>query len=426
VISPKIASVADLQNAMTIVYGLFAHHCANGTQTRDLNNENAAACGQFVSSDTERVPQRGLHGTSAAVSVLAQPGSLVDAQTRDRGKVVLARLIRYLNDRSQHESHAGLPVNDRAIQRDQINVIKQAELLYALSRVPDSVAHVKALRTKIAITLKESLIRPGDDNSIAGWSYFTDDPASGPQVLPTAHAVLALAAANEEVAQPLEFLKRSLEDDNAEEEADISIRIFALYVLVFRKGAEHARAESDSQLRNMFDGLWDRTVRLLALESIEQNVEYWRESETLYVRVPWQLYMLALASRLRFYRRFSTTAAQFRLREITTALMEKRFRYPHSGKRTSSRTTSIALEVCMHLVGEIRRQEWIVKAFVFVDRFRTSRILRWGSGVGAALLALWSVYQWWFSPDSSFGNLAPEFIGPVLIGILLWSKGGSR
>src|SRR6185369_12576182 len=167
--------------------------------------------------------------------------------------------------------------------------------------------------------------------------------------------------------------------------------------------------------------VWLALERLLRDESIEQNVEYWRDRGTYYVRVPWQLYLLALAARLRYYRSFATYAGQTRLRSILTQVIQGGFRYPHSGEMISSRTNAILYDVLGRIQSETRRYQ-LVSPVYWIDRLRTSTLFRRVLGAAALLLIVYSVWQW-IDRGADLGALAGDFLGPALIALVaLWTK----
>jgi hypothetical protein len=385
-----------------------------------------AACGQFMDSDsTFTIRQRGLHGTAAAISVVARAEIVKDGALLATASDVVERLVRYAEQRSSIESNTANEAPKAGIETDERNVIKCAELLYSLSGVSSTVPNVQALKAKLIKALTEGMVRSSEDSAPRGWDYFTDERDNKPQMLPTAHAVLALASVGVKVSQPLAYLRAALEDNSHSENADISIRIFALYVLTFYKESEIRRDESDEKISRIFDTLWGHTYRLLEFGDLEQNIEYWRGNETLYVRVPWQLFLLALAARLRF-KRFATVVAQQRLSDIVTALKENRFRYAHSGRMISTRTTAIAFEVVGQIIGEMRRREIWAAFLIAVDNLRTSFIPRMIAGVIAFVVMGAAIWTWLFSPSFSVADVAPDFVCSLLIWLVLWSKGESR
>jgi len=363
----KIVTVNDLKSCMNQIALTIGEQCEHGVQTKELNNQKVAACGQFIGEDARNLAQRGLHGTAAAIRVLS-----LNQETNTSS--LLERLVRYVSDRQTFERTATTPISIEKIQDDNTNIIKISELLYAISQVPDQIPKVVLFRKTLASLLEHSQI----ENK--GWSYFTQTSTTDQDIelLPTAHAILALSSVNINVTKPINWLVERLKKSPNEAssssggDADISIRIFALYVLAFCNDADKV---PESVLINLFEETWKRTWRLLGYENVEQNVEYWNGVTTYYLRVPWQLYLLALAARLKF-RRFATRAAQTRLCSIVNSIHNNQFRYPLSGNMISSRTNAIAYDVCSNIMKERRRDRGIYFR-VLLDQVKTSNWVRY-------------------------------------------------
>ncbi len=409
----------SLEEARQKIVDVFVDQCANGAQTAVFNNGSVAACGQFIGGNALQLQQRGIHGTAAALRVLSQathPAHDV-RDVRD----LLRRLVNYVNDRDDIEGQVHGRVNHEELQIDATNVIKQSELLYALSRVPGTIPNVETLRRRLICQLQAGLIQQ------KGWSYFLDQTTTTPNLLPTAYAVLALSSVGEDVAQPVAYLLEELQRGGSRRQeyveigADITIRVACLYALAFSRSDESHDLHIEAALRELFAPIWSALDRLLRDESIEQNVEYWRNQKTLYVRVPWQLYLLALAARLRYYRSFATFAAQTRLRSIISQIKQGTFRYPHSGDMVSSRTNGVAYDILGRIHGELRRDRWVSPVY-WVDRLRGSTWLRRILGLGAVGLIGYSIWEWVRSGPNA-ADLGTEFVGPAIIALLaLWSK----
>ena len=68
-------------------------------------------------------------------------------------------------------------------------------------------------------------------------------------------------------------------------------------------------------------------------------------SSSYYVRIPWQLYMVALASRHDYFLKFYRPIISRYLDRILKSVQGKGFYYPHSTPQLSSRTYAILYEV---------------------------------------------------------------------------------
>lgn len=396
---------SDLELCQDVIALKFVTQCKSGPQNAGLP-ALAAACGQFLGDTTSE--QRGLHGTAAAIRVLAEDG-------RPEARELLPKLIEYGKQRDGIEGTDG-----EQLQRDNANVIKISEMLFALKFVDAAVADTEALKKQLADALLN-----GKANS-SGWGYFIDRRDAA-QLLPTAHAVRALAEYGYDVQDPVKFLLdagvKKLSDESAPR-ADISVRVFCLYVLSFIRNEQK---DYRDDLRNIFSSLW-RSLESVLDSDIEQNIEYSRDREHYYVRVPWQLYLLAVAAKLAPNRRFASRAAQRRMNAIKNAVMSPEgFTYPHSGARISARTNAILYEVFSTIERELDKiWQGLLVPFYAIDRIRSflsSRGVRWFA-VGVALFLSMLSLSSWYTRGGQLGELAPELLGALLI--LLLTAGKAR
>lgn len=414
----KKVIIRDIDSARAKILDMFAEQCAHGRQTTDLPNTATAACGQFIGPEAKGLAQRGLHGTAAAIAVLAHaPPELAKAQG------LVARLVKYAAERLSTDGITTPNADKDRIEKDSDNIIKVSEMLSALASVPvTTTPNAEGLRRQLTKTLRESRIED------KGWAYFRSDPSAVPQLLPTAYAVLALDAVGEDVTGPVYYLLEKLQQVDrgvnpvTETGADTTIRTVALYALVYRKHANQ-RSPIDSPVQQaLFNGLWQRLEQLLRAESIEQNIEYWKGKKTFYVRVPWQLYLLALAAKVQFPL-FATKSAQVRICEIVANLEEGKFRYPHSGNMISSRTNAIAFEVLGHIRNELDRSN----SFSF--HVWKDRIISWVGWrkivfVLSGMFILYTIWCWATGTgQKQLSDLAPNLVAPLIVCFLTWGRG---
>jgi len=296
-----------LRNARDKIEKLFIEQCARGQQTVSLDDATAAACGQFIGPDAKELGQRGLHGTAAALKVLCQTG-------KDEARSLVPQLVKYLSERQTVEQQVSAHDDVKAAQAsykcdlDRHNVIKLAETLEGLAYARQADVDVGTQIRTIQDSLKAN-VRDGK-----GWYYFTEEDRQ-PALLPTAYAMLALAQAGsyEEADCAERYLTEELASyyqagaDNVPDSQTRAIHIACLYAVTFRK---RPNGEGDREsLPAVFRSLWRRCECELDHDD-EQNVEYWHElNKTCYVRVPWQLYLLALAPRYNFRWSFSRSEA---------------------------------------------------------------------------------------------------------------------
>lgn len=388
----------------------FLNQCAHGPQNAGFPEE-VRACGQYLNT---RSPQRGVHGTAAAVRVLGG---------RDEGRPLVGRLVSYLAKRIDVERRARTKEEfvrvEKGFALDEKNVIKLSEQLYALHFVPPNQAHTEKFREEIARRLI------GACWNESGWTYFTDEQAGGFEPLPTAFAIRALALGGYPVRKPAmrlwQAIRKPKSQSGSEGRSDATVRIFGAFVLAFASGLGDGVAAAD--LRRTCRELWKAHERLLS-EDIEQNIEYFHGEDHLYVRVPWQIYLLALAIKIAPFRMFASIAAQRRLGAIVQALdSDAGFIYPHSGSTTSSRTNAVLYDALCLIEDELAKQSISLLPAFWWDRFRSalgSIYVRAGVAVGAAVLAIFALIRW--SAHGSLGEIAPELIAAALVFLMTFGK----
>lgn len=176
-------------------------------------------------------------------------------------------------------------------------------------------------------------------------------------------------------------------------------------------------------LQKEFDDLWRHLAPLLT-HDIEANVEYGAPARThsYYIRIPWQLYLLAIAARLRPLRRFSSARAQKRLTSIVDAIRHGSFVYPQSGRQMSTRTAAILYDTLGLMASSMAARGAMTRLsepFRQVDRIRSSRAVRGILATGIALLVAESLREWWLLPSHSLAQLGPELAATFFAAVLL-------
>lgn len=372
-----------------------------GPATREVSSKDAhaAALGQHLYAATA---QRGLHGTAAAIEVLAQtPGTEAQDLTR--------RLVRYVDELPTIEQAFSAPETSQLdVQASQHNVIKMSEVLYGLAAVPTSLAPREQLARNIAETLVKHRRADG------GWPYFMTGDSKPSDVLPTACAVRALASHGYDVSLSVNFLIDNLVKPSSDQ-TDIFVEVLVIYVLCYLPESYRR----DKALRKPFEDTWLRLSPLLN-QDVEANIEY-LANKINYVRIPWQLYLLGAAAHLSPYRRFASASAQRRLRFILESVQTNGgLLYPHSGRDLSSRTNAILFDVLNKIDGELTIRRLPLKPFVWVEAFKSaiaSRPFRYTVRIVASCLIAYVIVRWFLS-DSSIADLAPELLSSALLILL--------
>jgi len=344
--------------------------------------------------------QRGLHGTAAAIRVLGE-------QQGTEVRELLPRLIEYVEKRDEVET----PEMRETVQEDALNIIKIAESLDAINHVDPAIALTEGFRRRLSERLLASNIAG------RGWSYWTDEQPRI-ELLPTAIAIRALASQGYDVQVAVQHLlaevTKQQNQANASGSVDVSVRVLCLYVLAF--GNDGKPLVDIDKLREPFYQLWSRLSPLLKNEDIEQNVEYERRFAHRYVRVPWQLYLIALTARLAPFR-FASSAVQGRLKAIVAAASgERGFFYPHSGDKVSARTNAILFEVLTYVQGLWHNLHMKLIPGRIGDFLVNSRITAWFARGLAGVIVLVSLREWLWGGSASIADLAPNLVSaPVLI-----------
>lgn len=383
---------------------------SNGQQNLPLKADYKA-CGQFFLKDRK---QRGLHGTASALKVLG-------ISTNNNNKSTIPQIIKYITEHSSVEEQLIAQANPQdSLNQSENNVIKISECLYSLSYVQSGVGMKDSLVTTLTEKLRDGRIEG------KGWGYFLKSSTSAIELLPTTFAALAVFSNQfPDFTDTYLFLLAQIEEKSKQNNLDLTtytILVFALYVLVFFYHPISNNKEEGKKLRSLYKRLWKNNCRIFN-EDIEQNIEYWNEGEHFYIRIPWQLYMLALSSKFSD-RDFSSVDSQKRLNSIyDNCINREGFLYAYSGPYHSVRTHAIIYEVLDKIRKNLKKGFWYT-IFNWVDHFRellSSRFFRYLTSGLAILLSGYIIYKW--ITDCNISDLAPELVGAVLIWLILLGKG---
>jgi len=379
------------------------------------------ASGQYF--DLPSRTQRGLHGTSAALRVLAEESS-----RNENARTVACGIVDYLKRRTEIESNiVGTVVHQRELLRDKLrhdntSTIKQAELLYALGWVSHGVVGADDLRTSIIERLAAGRADDG-----AGWPLVLD-PAQRTHALATAHVIRALMRNGHPCEPWITYLREGLISRSSTARVDALAACVDCFVLqVLLEGGI-----SDREARTVFDSLWRALAPSLAAPR-EANVDFFDGDRQNFVRVAWQVHLAVAAALVRPYRRYLGTDIQ---RVLTAACIGVTsgagFRYPESGEHVSTRLYGYLYDSLSLIVG---RRFALVRSDVLM-----SHLLDWANVPANALrhairvlLLLASVvvigigtWSWLRDEEASISVLAPNFLSGAVLGVLGWYFGRVR
>ena len=385
---------------------MFLEQVQKGAQSSSLNDKNLLACGQFLNYLESN--QRGLHGTAAALRVISH------YERDDECKQVVQSLLEYAKSFVEVEKTLD-PTSEQSTIIDDNNIVKKAELLYSLSLIKSGTAADRdALIQKIATDLKNSQTNDG-------WSFFSDINKDEIDIIPTAMSVLALHANNcDGYKNGRKFLWDEIEKTKKIEDPETFSKIvLALYVLVFTANGELKNHESN--YKNILKKIWSSNFAFMNSD-IEQNIEYPYNTRHFYVRIPWQLYLLAISNKLSY--RYSSKVYYFsRLHSILEQTSEEGFKYLHSGKHISSRTNAILFDVIEHLKRD-RKNIIAITILNFFDKvlnFLRNKYVKYFLNFIGLLVIVASFFLWRGEDKDLLADLAPAFIASFTIYLLVFN-----
>lgn len=399
--------LTQIDNAKDQIRKLFLNQCAYGRQTTSLpDSATVAACGQFL--NVLEKSQRGLHGTAAAICVLGR-------DTRQETVALVLRMVEYIRHRNDYEPSDQLP----KCTRDDNNVVKLSEAVIALRRVQAASDVVAQLAQRLLTGFKKG----------QGWSWFIDNQEV-PELFPTAFACYALSriGPGTEVDGARQYLMKCLQQNDpkngsGKRHADTMTDVFCLYVLTELTTGQ-TTSEERQFLKDTFDRIWHRLEPLLD-DDLEQNIEYWDGGNTCYVRIPWQPYLLVLASHYRVHWRFSSWAAQTKLVHILHMVKDDSYAYPYSGKFLSSRTYAILYEALGMINRNIEHRQ-LLPLFPLWNRavrlLHTKKARFLAFALGTVVLAYIS-YRWYpLRREEDYSGIFVNIISAWLFYALSWAQ----
>jgi hypothetical protein len=348
--------------------------------------------------------QRGLYGTSACLLVLSRghpsPGRIE----------LIEGLIKYVNERPAVEQSLATTDEDVAMLAARISIewrtaFKCAELLYAMAAAPPAAAGREKLLRSVLGRLSEGR-RPA-----GGWAADLD-PGRSHDALATASVVRSLYAAGIPVAaDDLNVIRADVADGSR---VNRYVRSFCVLVLLEVAGV-------DSTTR----GLWDVLLaefRPQLRDRTEANYEFTLGNRQYYVRIPWQLYLLAGTSLCRpLDIVFRSDFRRILLDCIQAVGSAEGYIYPAFGHMKSTRTYGILMDTLWRVANGLDSSRYLAGVAATANsvvRLAYSRSASWIALLAALAMAGIALRGWLAGRGALLGSLGPEIAAALLLGLI--------
>ncbi|HDL01541.1 MAG TPA: hypothetical protein ENH23_04835 [candidate division Zixibacteria bacterium] len=384
-----------------------------------LEEQAAAACGQFIGPRIRSsvILQRGIHGTAAALRVVASEHTI-----RKDANELVPKLVNYLSNRESLENN--LPdrsgTRPEKVGRDDNNVVKVSECLISLSYVNHSFdIDIIPLKERYIDFLENTLV----ENS--GWPYFSgfNDDITSIDIVPTAFAIMALSLNKKDASEQADYLRRMVNEGISDPNTNLSKLVLAVYSLVFSDDSYYSQHRRE--LNNLAVSLYKRLSALLDYD-IEQNIEYYNSdgTKTSYIRIPWQLYLIAIINKVDFYR-WSSLAIQSRIKHIVeNTISSNGFIYKSSGDYVASRTNAILYEVLNRIDNNDKSFMFLIQPLHWLDvvrRFLQSKWIRIPSFLASSIFICYILWPYFTQPIDTT-PLGANLVVSILLLLLSFGK----
>lgn len=402
---------ARITKARKNILSLFVEQCANGKQTREFTangHQELAACGQYIGPSVKNVSQRGVHGTAAALYVLSQSD---DAEAR----ALVPKLANYLFQRCELEKKIN-GIDKSKCEKDENNVIKLSEVLHAFSNIRRTDVSKESFVKSVVEKLKAGML------ANKGWSFFLNSTSTEPELIPTAYAIIGLSAVDEDVTKPMDYVINQL-DANIKHGLnfyDATIYVLCIYSIAFKNSGNGGHY--DNKVNAIFKRVWKELEPTLRSTDIEQNVAYFGSQfeSTNYLRIPWQLYLIALACKYSVWK-FSSYATRKRLDAILTAAENGGFYYKQSGRLISSRTNAVLFDILKYIESQ-KRNAYQIWLYFMIDRIRVlfgNQKLRRSLGI---VVIGYILFRWLKNDQAALWQVGSDLLASMIIGLISWGK----
>ncbi|KAA6336739.1 hypothetical protein EZS27_015121 [termite gut metagenome] len=394
-----------LTKAQEKIKDMFLEQVEKGKQSKN-NKDGIFACGQFLNFLESN--QRGLHGTAASLRVISHYAPI--------NNDTLNSLLKYAEFFVEIEGN-GDSYNKNTAQIDSNNVIKKSELLYALSFIKDGTADCSPLIKRLANELLKCKIEE------ESWPFFSNFNSDVPDIIPTAIAVLALHANKyPSLDKCQKYLLKEIKGHikKIKDPETFSKIVLALYVLVYTE-FQPTLSNKKKEYSSILKEIWASDFAFMK-NDMEQNIEYPYNTRHFYVRIPWQLYLLAISNKLSI--KYSSKVSYFaRLNSALKQANNEGFKYLQSGKNISSRTNAILFDVLEHIKEE-REKSLLIYVLNYYDKFinflQKKYVKKFFNVVGLCLI-IYSFYLWKINDTSLITQSAPSFMASFIVYLFLYN-----
>jgi|GEM_PF-6821667 len=326
----------NLNDCKTAIMAKFKDECTKRKDKISLNASDLefTTSGQFFSI----TQQTGLHGISAALSVLST------SENDNQAEKLCSQLCTYLenreaidNDKLQKGTHEHIDIAKKQVE-DQNNTIKIAELLFSSKRLPDSDKQ-KIKNYSKALFSQKNLSYWGYDLSI------TPKDEKDASDIATAYVLLALDDLNEKshdsvyatalanVNKKYKLLKGQNNAGN-----DAISDIFVLYLLSL-----NSRSDKNFAIFKEITQLIYSKLSTLMADRGEYNHEYFYRGKNRYLRIPWQFYLVELCAKFNPAMLSNKKIFAF-TNSAMNAINEDKPYYSSSNSKCSTRTYAITYQ----------------------------------------------------------------------------------
>lgn len=387
--------------AMARIEEQFRDLLENGAQAQGIP-PSVYAAGQHLNPYS--LNQRGFYGTAAALLVMSR------SRPSPNRIGIIEGLIKYVSDRpgieqallSTEEDQAMLPAR---LILDWKTAFKCADLLYALAATPAAVAGREILLQRILQRFSAGRRQAG------GWAVDLD-PNRGRDPLATASVVRSLNAAGLAVEPADLDLLRG--DASAVGQVSPYVRCFCLLVLLEVGGPDDSTAK-------VWNDLLD-TLRSELHDRTEANYEFTVGNRQYYVRVPWQLYLIASAARCKPTSLIFTSDVRRALLDCVQAIdSPEGYVYTAFGHMKSTRTYSILMDTLWHVSGQLHTSKILARMSLagnWAIRILYARASAWLALFAALALAGIGLYAWLSASASRFDAVGAELAAAVLLAVI--------